>query len=198
MNGAYAGPRAVLEIDLTTGSTHRYDLNDADFADALGGVGLAVLLLERYLQARGLERVDPLGPDNAVVFAAGPFAATPVPAANKHALATLSPLDGTAQRRVCHRVTGPPRCGAADLAALVVRGAAERWTTLVVAAMKSNSKTPPRSSGKAHVKRRTHCARGATTARCACARSVSPANAASVMRRLKMTDAKPGVAEPAR
>jgi aldehyde:ferredoxin oxidoreductase len=131
MNGVFAGPRTVLEVDLTTRSMHRYVLGDADFADALGGVGLAVLLLERYLAARELTRVDPLGPDNAIVFAAGPFAATPVPAANKHALATLSPLTGLLNEGLSssHWSAALRRCG---LAALVVRGTAERWTTLVV------------------------------------------------------------------
>ena len=44
----YVGPRTVLEINLSSESTRRYELDDADFADALGGVGLAVLLLDRY------------------------------------------------------------------------------------------------------------------------------------------------------
>ena len=91
---AYAGPRDVLEIDLTSRTTHRYQLADDDFADALGGVGIAVLLIDRYLAERQARNVDPLGPENPIVFAAGPFASTPVPAANKHALATLSPLTG--------------------------------------------------------------------------------------------------------
>jgi aldehyde:ferredoxin oxidoreductase len=129
MNGAYTGPRSVLEIDLSTQTTRRYVLDDADFADALGGVGLAVLLLERYLKERELTAVDPLGADNAIVFAAGPFAATPVPAANKHALATLSPLTGLLNEGLSssHWSAALRRCG---FAALVVFGAAAQWTTL--------------------------------------------------------------------
>ena len=131
LNGAYVGPRTVLEIDLTTQSTRRYDLSDAELADALGGVGLAVLLLERYLLANGLRDVDPLGPDNAIVFAAGPFAATAVPAGTKHALATLSPLTGLLNEGLSssHWSGAIRRCG---FAALVVTGAAARWTTLVI------------------------------------------------------------------
>jgi aldehyde:ferredoxin oxidoreductase len=127
----YAGPRSVLEIDLTTQTTRRYELPDADFSGALGGVGLAVLLLERYLEERGLTAVDPLGPANAIVFAAGPFAATPVPAANKHALATLSPLTGLLNEGLSssHWSAALRRCG---FAALVVFGAATRWTTLLL------------------------------------------------------------------
>lgn len=131
MTAAYAGPRGVLEIDLTAQTTHHFELDDADFADALGGVGLAVLLLERYLAARDLRNVDPYGPDNALVFAAGPFAATPVPAANKHALATLSPLTGLLNEGLSssHWSAALRRCG---LAAIVIRGTAAAWTTLVI------------------------------------------------------------------
>jgi len=123
----YAGPRTVLEIDLTAGTTSRYDLDDAVFAGVLGGVGLAVWLIERSVHGP----LDPLGPDNPLVFAAGPFASTPVPAANKHAVATISPLTGLLNEGLSssHWSAVLRRCG---LAALVVRGAAPRWTTLVV------------------------------------------------------------------
>ncbi len=131
MSAAYVGPRTVLEIDLTMQTTRRYDLGDADIADALGGVGLAVLLLERYLAANELGRIDPLGAQNAIVFAAGPFAATAVPAATKHALATLSPLTGLLNEGLSssHWSGAIRRCG---FAALLVTGAAARWTTLVI------------------------------------------------------------------
>jgi aldehyde:ferredoxin oxidoreductase len=131
LSGRFAGPRTVLEIDLTTRRSRRYDLDDADFADALGGVGIAVLLLERYLATRELTRVDPLGPHNPLVFAAGPFAATAVPAANKHALATLSPLTGLLNEGLSssHWSAALRRCG---LAALLIEGTAEGWTTVVL------------------------------------------------------------------
>ncbi len=129
--GRYVGPRSVLHIDLTTRSTRSDNLSDADFADALGGVGLAVLLLDRYLAAGDLRAVDPLGPQNVLVFAAGPFAATPIPAANKHALATLSPLTGLLNEGLSssHWSAALRRCG---LAAIVISGQAAGWTTLVI------------------------------------------------------------------
>jgi len=123
----YAGPRTVLEVDLTERSTSRYDLDDAVFAGVLGGVGLAVWLIERSVTGP----LDPLGPENPLVFAAGPFASTPVPAANKHAVATISPLTGLLNEGLSssHWSAVLRRCG---LAALVVRGTAAGWTTLVV------------------------------------------------------------------
>ena len=123
----YAGPRAVLEVDLGAETAQRRDLDDAVFAESLGGVGLAVLLLETMIAGP----LDPLGPDNPLVFAAGPFASTPVPAANKHAVATISPLTGLLNEGLSssHWSAVLRRCG---LAAIVVRGTARRWTTLVI------------------------------------------------------------------
>ncbi|MBD5653715.1 MAG: aldehyde:ferredoxin oxidoreductase [Candidatus Eremiobacteraeota bacterium] len=129
MTGTYAGPKTVLHVDLTTRQSRREELEDADFADALGGVGLAVLLLDRVLAARSALPIDPLGPDNAIVFAAGPFAATAVPAANKHAIATLSPLTGFLNEGLSssHWSAQLRRCG---LAAVIITGSSASWTSL--------------------------------------------------------------------
>jgi aldehyde:ferredoxin oxidoreductase len=125
----YRGPRDVLEVDLTTRVVRRYALEDDVFAQTLGGVGLAVWLLERHLEQYG--PVAPLSPQSPLVFAAGPFAATPVPAANKHALATISPLTGLLNEGLSssHWSVALRRCG---LAALIVTGIAREWSTLVV------------------------------------------------------------------
>jgi aldehyde:ferredoxin oxidoreductase len=125
----YAGPRDVLEVDLTTRASRRYALDDAVFEQTLGGVGLAVWLMEHHVRRHG--RIDPLGPENALVFAAGPFASTAVPAANKHALATISPLTGLLNEGLSssHWSAVLRRCG---LAALVVEGSAPEWSVLVV------------------------------------------------------------------
>jgi aldehyde:ferredoxin oxidoreductase len=123
----YTGPRTVLEIDLSGETIARRELDDATFARTLGGVGLAVWLLERAIAGP----IEPLGPDNVLVFAAGPFGSTPVPAANKHAVATISPLTGLLNEGLSssHWSAVLRRCG---LAALVIRGVARRWTTLVI------------------------------------------------------------------
>src|SRR5579875_1176669 len=125
----YRGPRDVLEVDLTTRVVRRYALEDEVFAQTLGGVGLAVWLLERHLEQYG--PLAPLSPQSPLVFAAGPFAATPVPAANKHALATISPLTGLLNEGLSssHWSVALRRCG---LAALIVTGIAREWSTLVV------------------------------------------------------------------
>lgn len=123
----YTGPRDVLTVDLSTQTWYRSALEDATFAQTLGGVGLAVYLIDRAIDAK----IDPLGPDNAIVFAAGPFAGTPIPSATKHAIATISPLTGLLNEGLSssHWSAALRHCG---LAALVVRGAAATWTTLVI------------------------------------------------------------------
>jgi aldehyde:ferredoxin oxidoreductase len=126
---SYAGPRDVLEVDLSTRVTRRYTLDDSVFAETLGGVGLAVWLMERCVEHH--DRIDPLGPKNPLIFAAGPFASTPVPAANKHALATISPLTGLLNEGLSssHWSAVLRRCG---LAALVIEGIAPEWSVLSV------------------------------------------------------------------
>ncbi|HEY0396374.1 MAG TPA: aldehyde ferredoxin oxidoreductase C-terminal domain-containing protein [Candidatus Elarobacter sp.] len=123
----YAGPRDLLEVDLSTRTWRRTALGDEVFADALGGLGLAVRLIDERVRGP----LDPLGPENPIVFAAGPFASTPVPAANKHALATISPLTGLLNEGLSssHFSAVLRRCG---LAAIVVTGASEEWVTLAL------------------------------------------------------------------
>jgi aldehyde:ferredoxin oxidoreductase len=123
----YVGPRDLLEIDLSARTTRRSVLGDDVFADALGGVGLAVRLIDERVRGP----IDPLGAQNPIVFAAGPFASTPVPAANKHALATISPLTGLLNEGLSssHFSAVLRRCG---LAAIVVTGTADAWTTVVI------------------------------------------------------------------
>jgi len=123
----YAGPRDLLEIDLSARTSRRTPLADGVFADALGGVGLAVRLIDERVRGP----IDALGAANPIVISAGPFASTPVPAANKHALATISPLTGLLNEGLSssHFSAVLRRCG---LAAIVVTGIADAWTTLVV------------------------------------------------------------------
>ncbi len=56
----------------------------------LGGIGLGVRLLYDRLRPG----TEPLGPENVLVFAPGPFAGTLVATGNKHAVVAKSPLTG--------------------------------------------------------------------------------------------------------
>jgi aldehyde:ferredoxin oxidoreductase len=78
-----------------------------------------------------LERALLAGDAAPVVFAAGPFAATAVPAGNEHAVAAISPVTG---RVVDHLAPGHwsslmRRCG---LAAIALTGTCDGWTTIAI------------------------------------------------------------------
>jgi aldehyde:ferredoxin oxidoreductase len=80
----------ILIIDLTTREVTVEELNPAFLKTYLGGVGLASRLLYQYMPPG----TDALSPDNPLVFAASSLAGTIIPTANKHAVATKSPLTG--------------------------------------------------------------------------------------------------------
>ena len=80
----------ILHVDLTSGRS-RVERREAYRTQPyLGGVGLGTRLLYDHTP-RG---VDPLGPENALVFAPGVFAGTPVATGSKHAVVAKSPLTG--------------------------------------------------------------------------------------------------------
>lgn len=111
---------AILEVDLTSGAHGVRELTQ-EMADRwLGGTGLGA----QYLWQEKVYQADPLGPDNVLFFATGPFAGTVVPLSNRFGVCARSPLTG---------VWGEAECGghwANDLKkagydALAVRGRAD-------------------------------------------------------------------------
>ncbi len=82
---------AILRVSLTDGSIHREQISSDDFEQYLGGRGLGVKLLYENLPPG----IDPLSPDNWLIFAVGPMTATSVPTAGRFVVVTKSPLTGT-------------------------------------------------------------------------------------------------------
>ena len=80
----------VLYVDLARRETTVRPLPDDYRARFAGGAGIGT----RLLWGASPAGVDPLGPDNALVFAVGAFAGTMVPASGKFAVVTKSPLTG--------------------------------------------------------------------------------------------------------
>lgn len=78
----------ILHIDLTHRKSWVQTVDDAYLKRWIGGVGLAARLAYENT-AKG---ADPLGPDNALCFAASSFAGTLVPVGSKHGVAAKSPL----------------------------------------------------------------------------------------------------------
>ena len=123
--GAARQTSDVLYIDLGARRSERVSAHAG--RSELGGASLAIALLDAEISGP----IDPLSAENALAFAPGPFAATAVPAATKHAIATVSPLTG----RLTDGLSSSHWSGALrrlGLAGLVIRGAATEWTTLAI------------------------------------------------------------------
>jgi len=84
----YAG--RILLVDLTRRKSKTENLQESFCAKYIGGNGFAIRLLHDHTPAK----VDPLAPENALVFAVGPFAGTMVPTSGKYIVQAKSPLTG--------------------------------------------------------------------------------------------------------
>jgi len=80
----------ILNVDLRSGQVTIETFDEAFARDYLGGNGFAIRLLYEHL-APG---IDPLGPDNMIVFAVGPLTDTLIPGATRCCVGTKSPLTG--------------------------------------------------------------------------------------------------------
>jgi len=86
--GGYMGK--VLRVNLTTRTVSVEDLPEKIAKDYIGGAGFGV----KYLFDEVPGEVDPLGPDNKLIFAPGPLSGTSAPCASRMAVTTKSPLTG--------------------------------------------------------------------------------------------------------
>jgi len=80
-----------LRVDLTTGVSVEDELPPEVAREYLGGRGLGVLLALR----ERLYDVDPLAPENLLIFAPGPLTGTGAPASGRYSVTSRSPLTGT-------------------------------------------------------------------------------------------------------
>lgn len=82
-----------LFLDLSSGKSRSYPVSDKDQQLYLGGKGLAIKLFYDLLKER-LEKIDPLGGENLLIFAAGPYLGTKAPCSARFEVVTKSPLTG--------------------------------------------------------------------------------------------------------
>ncbi|MHB8868853.1 MAG: aldehyde ferredoxin oxidoreductase family protein [Thermoleophilia bacterium] len=87
--GGYTGK--ILTVDLTSGSFGEMPVTDELAEDYLGGRGFAAKILYDELAAG----IDPLGPENKILFVTGPATGTLVPTASRIGVGCKSPLTGT-------------------------------------------------------------------------------------------------------
>lgn len=80
----------ILHVDLTQRTSRVEHVEARALQPYLGGVGLGTRLLYDHLPPGA----DPLGPENVLVFAPGPFAGTPIATTSRHAVVAKSPLTG--------------------------------------------------------------------------------------------------------
>ncbi|MGC9394977.1 MAG: aldehyde ferredoxin oxidoreductase N-terminal domain-containing protein, partial [Anaerolineae bacterium] len=87
MNG-YTGK--ILKVDLTTGALDVEQPPESFYRRYLGGNGFIGYYLLNEMPAD----VDPLGPDNLLIFAAGPMTGVPIAGSGRSAVGGKSPLTG--------------------------------------------------------------------------------------------------------
>jgi len=83
-----------LRVDLTHETVTVEEINPQVAKDFIGCRGLGV----KYLYDEVDPAVDPLSPENKLIFSTGPLTGTPVPTGNRYAVVTKSPLTGALSR----------------------------------------------------------------------------------------------------
>jgi len=81
----------ILRVNLTNSKCSVEDLNVKSAVDYLGGRGLGV----KYFFDEGDPKVNPLSPENTLIFATGPATGTHAMGGNSYEVVTKSPLTGT-------------------------------------------------------------------------------------------------------
>ncbi len=122
MNG-YIG--RLLFVDLTTRAVTAQELNRDYAAQFLGGSGLAARYIYDWIDAG----VDPLGPENPLVFMNGPLDGTGAPSSGRFAVCARSPQTGLWGEAIAGNFFGP-ELKFAGYDGLVVRGRADAWCYL--------------------------------------------------------------------
>ncbi|MCP4760246.1 MAG: aldehyde ferredoxin oxidoreductase family protein [archaeon] len=87
MNSEYI----LLRINLTTQNTTTEEIPFGFLKKYIGGKGLG----SKYLLDEIKPKIDPLGPENKLIFVAGPVTATMFPTGNRYGILYKSPLTGT-------------------------------------------------------------------------------------------------------
>ena len=120
----------ILHVNLTNGQTHIETFDETFAQTYLGGNGFAIRLLYERL-APG---IDPLAPDNMLVFAVGPATDTPIPGATRCFVGTKSPSPAcfsialsVACSQPCRNVPGRRRSRLPGVPATGVSPGAREW-----------------------------------------------------------------------
>ena len=88
MSGTLGYNGVILDINLSSGKIEKTPPAKEDLDKFVGGRGLGMKILWDRLKKPG---VDPLSPDNALIFMPGPFSGLPVPSSSRTCVVTKSP-----------------------------------------------------------------------------------------------------------
>jgi len=135
--GGYNGK--ILRVNLTDQTANEEELPLEIARDFIGGAGFGI----KYLFDEVKAGTDPLGPENKLIFASGPFSGTTIPCASRMAVTAKSPLTGA----VGMALTGgyfPVELKFAGYDALIIEGKAEKPTYVWI----KNGKVQFRSAKK--------------------------------------------------
>lgn len=80
----------ILRVDLTNGTISEEFPDEETLKFYLGGAGLAT----KYLLEEVPKGIDPLGPENKLIFMTGPLTGTPSPSTGRYCVVAKSPLTG--------------------------------------------------------------------------------------------------------
>ena len=125
-SGGYTGK--VLRIDLSNKTSSEEHLSEEMALDFIGGAGFGI----KHLFDGVKPGIDPLGPDNILVFAPGPFTGAGVPCASRMAVTGKSPLTGA----VGMALSGgefPTEIKFAGWDAIIIEGRADKPTYISIA-----------------------------------------------------------------
>lgn len=87
-SGGYAG--RILRVNLSDETSEEEPLSEEMARDFIGGAGFGI----KHLFDEVKPGTDPLGPDNKLIFAPGPFTGAGIPCASRMAVTGKSPLTG--------------------------------------------------------------------------------------------------------
>ncbi len=117
----------LARIDLTAGTVAVEPLDLEKAQRYIGGRGLGT----KILYDEGVATVDPLGPDNKLVYITGPMTGTPSPSSGRYMVCTKSPLTGMIACSNSGGIWGA-KLKHAGWDGLIVEGVAKEWTYLLV------------------------------------------------------------------
>ncbi|UCG26812.1 MAG: hypothetical protein JSV24_07460, partial [Bacteroidales bacterium] len=102
MDKLYGYMGSILEVDLTTGKAEKVPLSPSDVRNFVGGRGLGMKILWDKLPEPG---VDPLSPQNPLMFMPGPMTGLPFASSSRTCVVTKSPTTSALNSKYEHAST---------------------------------------------------------------------------------------------